>query len=572
MRESIRGSLSEVATSFLSMVQGGRSWSGRERNCAFLNLGGKSFANISSASGIDFPDDGRGAALCDWDLDGDLDLWTCNRSAPMLRFMRNDNESGHNWIAIGLEGKDCNRDAIGARIEVHLKGEEVPLLRTLRAGDAFLSQSSKWVHFGLGANAEIEKLAVRWPGTSDLEVFSGATADARFQLVQGTGKASLWKPAKSAESKLEPRLLMPPPSGDSVQVVTTTSVPVPQLNYTNFTGETKQVKIGTLKEPAAPVLLNLWASWCQPCLTELTEWKSHASELTASGVQVYALSVDALNDPEGQAKAMAASAKLKLPFTVGLAPDSVPEKIQMLNDQMFEYRKALPVPTTILINHYGQLEAIYKGAVSSERIVRDVSNMPTKPNKKRDLALPFQGRWLAPVRRQQFFPLALQLARAGYPEDAEAILHDHSAMLMSQTEAPRLLLALGQNAESRGDWLKARAYYIKTVNANQRFTQGVNAYARLLAACPDAAVRKPMDALAVALKIATRTNNEDPLVLDTLAMAHAASGDFETATSVAETAVSLAKEQELSELASKIAQRVMSYKNGIPFMFDSLSE
>ena len=564
MRESIRGSLSEVATSFLSMVQGGRSWSGRERNCAFLNLSGESFANISSASGIDFPDDGRGAALCDWDLDGDLDLWTCNRSAPMLRFMRNDNESGHNWIAIGLEGKDCNRDAIGARVEVHLKGEEVPLLRTLRAGEAFLSQSSKWLHFGLGANAQIEKLAVRWPGTSKLEEFSGATADARFRLVQGTGEANLWKPTKTAASKLEPQLLVPPPSGDSIQVVTTSAMPVPQLSYTSFSGENKTVKIGTLKEPAAPVLLNLWASWCQPCLGELTEWKTSASELAASGVHVYALSVDALNDEEGQSKAKVASAKLDLPFIVGLAPDSVPEKIQMLNDQMFEYRKPLPVPTTILINHYGQLEAIYKGSVSVERIVRDVTNMPTKPNKKRDISLPFQGRWLAPVRQQQFFPLALKLARSGYPEDAEAILHDHTGMLMSQTEAPRLLLALGQNAEAKGEWAKARAYYVKTVNANQRFTLGVNAYARLLAACPDDAVRKPMDALAIALKIATRTKNQDPLVLDTLAMAHAANGEYEAAMSVSEKAISLAKEQGLVGLAREVAQRVASYENSSP--------
>jgi peroxiredoxin len=567
MRESIRGSLSEVATSFLSMAQGGRSWSGRERNCAFLNLGGESFANISSASGIDFPDDGRGAGLCDWDLDGDLDLWTCNRSAPMLRLMRNDNESGHNWIAIGLEGRDCNRDAIGARVEVHLKGEDVPLLRTLRAGDAFLSQSSKWLHFGLGANAKIEKLAVRWPGNSDLEEFSGATADARFHLVQGTGKAIPWSPAKTAGSNLEPGLLVPPPAGDSVQVVTTSAIPVPQLNYTSFTGETKTVKIGTIKKPAAPVLLNLWASWCLPCLTELTEWKAHASALNKSGVQIYALSVDALNDSEGPAKAMAMTAQLKLPFTIGLAPDSVPEKIQMLNDQMFEYRKPLPVPTTILINHYGQLEAIYKGAVSTERIIRDVTNMPTKPTEKRDIALPFRGRWLAPVRQQQFFPLALQLARAGYPEDAEAILRDHTGMLMSQTNAPRLLLALGQNAETRADWVKARAYYVKTVNTNQRFTQGVNAYARLLAACPDDAVRNPEDALAIAKKIATRTNNNDPLVLDTLAMAHAASGNFEAAANIAEKAVSLAKEQELPELAQQITQREAGYKNGIPYEF-----
>ena len=60
-------------------VRQGRSFSGHERNCCFLNTGGQ-FADISGVSGIDFADDGRGIGLTDWDHDGDLDAWsrTCS--------------------------------------------------------------------------------------------------------------------------------------------------------------------------------------------------------------------------------------------------------------------------------------------------------------------------------------------------------------------------------------------------------------------------------------------------------------------------------------------------------------
>ena len=46
-----------------TMLKSGRSLSGHERNCAFLNTGDMSgtsrFADISAAAGIDFDDDGQ---------------------------------------------------------------------------------------------------------------------------------------------------------------------------------------------------------------------------------------------------------------------------------------------------------------------------------------------------------------------------------------------------------------------------------------------------------------------------------------------------------------------------------
>ena len=110
------------------MLRDGRSWSGRERNCVFLNCGTMPFADISAASGLDFPDDARAMSLVDWDHDGDLDVWLRNRTAPRLRLMLNGlNGAGRRpaFLALRLEGTECNRDAIGARVEVALTGLRV---------------------------------------------------------------------------------------------------------------------------------------------------------------------------------------------------------------------------------------------------------------------------------------------------------------------------------------------------------------------------------------------------------------------------------------------------------------
>ena len=182
--DSRANELSATGLTLRQLIRMGHSFSGRERNCCFLNTGQSRFADISSVSGLDLPDDGRGVAVVDWDRDGDLDLWTANRSGPQLRFLRNQLRGSHNpnadlvgvqqektpvregvnhFIAVKLAGTNCNRDAIGARVELYLPSK-TKHIKTLHAGDGFLSQSTKWLHFGLGQESRIERIVVRWPG------------------------------------------------------------------------------------------------------------------------------------------------------------------------------------------------------------------------------------------------------------------------------------------------------------------------------------------------------------------------------------------------------------------------
>ena len=103
-------------------VRGGTSWSGGERNRCLLNISGKGFADASSSSGLNFADDGRAIAVTDWNRDGKLDLWLRNRTAPRLRLMMNQKAEGR-FLSLLLQGVHCNRDAIGAVVQLDLSGK-----------------------------------------------------------------------------------------------------------------------------------------------------------------------------------------------------------------------------------------------------------------------------------------------------------------------------------------------------------------------------------------------------------------------------------------------------------------
>lgn len=453
-----------AAESFLAVVQQGKSFSARERHCCFLNARDGTFANISGPSGLDVRDDGRGVALVDWDLDGDLDLWISNRSAPQVRMFRNDLKTANHFVAIKLQGTTCNRDAIGARVEVYLQGEKIPLLRTLRAGDGFLSQSSKWVHFGLGEAAKIDRLMVKWPG-GVAEEFRGMALDRRYRIVEGSGRPESWKPPERTIT-IAPRAWEKPSTTSTVQLVSADWLDVPTLPYRTFDGQSHQVSIGSPAKPQAPILLNLWASWCRPCVEELTELAKRREEISEKGLRVVALSVETLMAEDGSgseaAKALVERIGLSLEtglIDVGLAEAALPAKLQILNNLLFDLHQPLPVPSSILIDRQGRLVALYKGPVGLDKVFDDLATVALGAENARLASLPFAGRWIAGPKHLHPIRLALPLAREGFCEDAIAILDRNKTLVLGHEEATRLLMEIGAAYENAGEKKQAITYY-----------------------------------------------------------------------------------------------------------------
>jgi hypothetical protein len=162
---------------------------GAERNTEFLPV-------KAEDCGEDLlkPIVGRGAAYADIDADGDLDA-VITGIAATPRLLRNDLKTGDHWLRFKLRGVNCNRDAIGAVVEVQVAGRT--LRRRVSPARSYLSQVELPVTFGLGAADRIEGATVYWPdGTKqNLEVDA---IDRVFDIVQDAQPSATKPPASAA--------------------------------------------------------------------------------------------------------------------------------------------------------------------------------------------------------------------------------------------------------------------------------------------------------------------------------------------------------------------------------------
>ncbi len=399
----------------MRMVRDGLSWSGHERNCAFLNHGG-TFTAISGVSGLDFDDDGRSQVFVDWDGDGDLDCWNANRTGPRLRFLRNDLPAGgaRGFCSLELRGTRSNRDAIGARVELELE-DGSRSVQSVQAGSGFLSQSSRILHFGLGAEG-IRAVRVRWPG-GEREAFSGVSPGGRYLLVEGTGRAQV-RAARPRALALAPSPPEPPRASDAARIVLPLPVELPRLEARTFDGDPLEIPQGK-----RPLLINFWASWCAPCVAELGSF-TRAQDQLQGRLDILALSVDGLGADAGEpADAQRILEGLDFPFATGVATVDLLERLEVLQETLFDRRVPFVVPFSLLIDPDSRLAVIVRGPLAVEALLESASLCAEPDGERLARSLPFPGSWaLEPLQNGGLSQALSEGFRERFPDEAARYL------------------------------------------------------------------------------------------------------------------------------------------------------
>ena len=147
----------------------------RQQPLLFENLAGRRLVNVAPGAGtyMKSPHMGRGVACGDLDADGDVDLVISHINEPVSLLSNESNEKNH-WLALQLVGTRGSRDAVGAVIWMrNSAGEQV---RQVKGGGSYASTDNLRVVFGLEGKSQISSIEIAWPSGSR-HVFRDISAD-----------------------------------------------------------------------------------------------------------------------------------------------------------------------------------------------------------------------------------------------------------------------------------------------------------------------------------------------------------------------------------------------------------
>ena len=151
------------------------------------NDGKGHFRNAGKESGSYFSEkrSGRGLVVWDFDNDGDLDITISHvdKEATAV-LLRNDGGNRNHWLGITLLGKNGQGSAIAAKVTVTAGGRKQVFVN--QWATSYLSNNDPRLHIGLGNNKLIDLLEIEWVGGKK-EIIRNVAADNYITILEGKG-------------------------------------------------------------------------------------------------------------------------------------------------------------------------------------------------------------------------------------------------------------------------------------------------------------------------------------------------------------------------------------------------
>mgnify|MGYP000473520607 CR=1 FL=1 len=141
------------------------------------------------------------------------------------------------------------------------------------------------------------------------------------------------------------------------------ATPAPPLRLENLQGQ----PLSLADYAGRVVLVNFWASWCGPCITEIPSLRDLHARMAGEPFEILAVNVK-----EGRFKVHRFSRMMAMPFPVLLDPDG----------QAFAAWDAQVLPTSFLVDVDGRVRSRIQGPLdwTSDEVIREIEMLLPAPS------------------------------------------------------------------------------------------------------------------------------------------------------------------------------------------------
>ncbi len=155
---------------------------GGGRSRLWRNDGDVGFTQVARPAGFDVIN-ARGLAVLDQNRDGRLDVIAVKPGARPI-MLRNASRRSH-FLRIDVRGTTSNRDGLGAIVRVRPRAGGPATVVEVGSGTAFLGQSERTVHVGLGARRRaVDRVEVRFPATGRVVTLRKVRPDQTIRVTE----------------------------------------------------------------------------------------------------------------------------------------------------------------------------------------------------------------------------------------------------------------------------------------------------------------------------------------------------------------------------------------------------
>jgi thiol-disulfide isomerase/thioredoxin len=138
--------------------------------------------------------------------------------------------------------------------------------------------------------------------------------------------------------------------------------PMPALSYPQLGGG-----VWSLTDHRGQVvLINYWATWCEPCRDELPGLIQLARDTNAQPVAIVGVALD--DGPHPQAAVQSFVARFRVPYTIAFPATPADREMGETG-----------IPTTILLDKQGRIAKTYSGATPRTTFAHDIATLQAEP-------------------------------------------------------------------------------------------------------------------------------------------------------------------------------------------------